>query len=146
MVTPSGRSTSMVMAAITVPDDQESSDPVPTVDQHLSRTVAHRGHSGKPQKPWCSHLTPEEPKHMPTASQAIFKPDGKNAIHDGIEHEPGGGRALLDPTDTVFLLLDHQSGLFQNVKDITVAELRANVTALAKLAALCQIPVITTAS
>src|SRR6266849_3415613 len=61
MVTPSGRSTSMVMAAITVPDDQESSDPVPTVDQHLSRTVAHRGHSGKPQKPWCSHLTPEEP-------------------------------------------------------------------------------------
>src|SRR6266852_5661620 len=62
MVTPSGRSTSMVMAAITVPDDQESSDPVPTVDQHLSRTVAHRGHSGKPQKPWCSHLTPEEPE------------------------------------------------------------------------------------
>src|SRR6266852_1531666 len=66
MVTPSGRSTSMVMAAITVPDDQESSDPVPTVDQHLSRTVAHRGHSGKPQKPWCSHLTPEEPiPHCP---------------------------------------------------------------------------------
>ena len=44
---------------------------------------------------------------------AIFEPDGKNAIHDGIEHEPGGGKALLDPTDTVFLLLDHQSGLFQ---------------------------------
>jgi len=43
-------------------------------------------------------------------------------------------------------LLDHQSGLFQNVKDISVAELRANTTALAKLAALCQIPVITTAS
>src|SRR5713226_6358718 len=77
---------------------------------------------------------------------AIFEPDGKNAIHDGVEHEPGGGKALLDPTDTVFLLLDHQSGLFQNVKDITVAELRANTTALAKLAALCQIPVITTAS
>ena len=27
----------------------------------------------------------------------IFKPDGKNTIHDGIEHEPGGGKALLDP-------------------------------------------------
>jgi hypothetical protein len=32
---------------------------------------------------------------------------------------------LLDPTDPLLLLLDHQSGLFQNVKDITVAELRA---------------------
>src|SRR5260370_17198068 len=76
----------------------------------------------------------------------IFKADGKNAIHDGVEHEPGGGKALLDPTDTALLLLDHQSGLFQNVKDITVAELRANVTALAKLATLQQMPVITTAS
>jgi len=83
---------------------------------------------------------------MSTGNGNIFKPDGKNAIHDGIEHEPSGGKALLDPTDTVFLLLDHQSGLFQNVKDISVAELRANATALAKLAALCQIPVITTAS
>jgi len=32
------------------------------------------------------------------------------------------------------LLLDHKSGLFQNVKDIGVTELRLNVTALAKLA------------
>jgi nicotinamidase-related amidase len=81
-----------------------------------------------------------------TGTSAIFKPDGKNAIHDGVEHEPGGGKALLDPTDTVLLLLDHQSGLFQNVKDIPVADLRANVTALAKLATLHQMPVITTAS
>ena len=65
----------------------------------------------------------------------IFKPDGKNAIHDGIEHAPDGGKALLDPTDALFLLLDHQSGLFQNVKDISVAELRANTTALATFAA-----------
>src|SRR6201988_2898608 len=83
---------------------------------------------------------------MAPANVTIFKPDGKNAIHDGIEHEPGGGKALLDPTDTLFLLLDHQSGLFQIVKDITVTELRANTTSLAKLAALQQIPVITTAS
>jgi nicotinamidase-related amidase len=76
----------------------------------------------------------------------LFRPDGKNSIHDGIEHEPSGGQALLDPTDTVLLLLDHQSGLFQNVKDIGVAELRANTTALAKLATLHGIPVITTAS
>jgi nicotinamidase-related amidase len=58
----------------------------------------------------------------------------------------GGGAALLDPSDTVFLLLDHQAGLFQTVKDISVAELRSNVTMLAKLAALMKIPVITTAS
>src|SRR5262250_2821915 len=83
---------------------------------------------------------------MATRNGNIFKDDGKNAIHDGIEHDPGGGKALLDPADTVFLLLDHQSGLFQNVKDVPVAELRANVTALAKLAALQEIPVITTAS
>ena len=32
----------------------------------------------------------------------------------------GGGVALIDPADTVILLLDHQSGLFQTVKDIPV--------------------------
>jgi len=58
----------------------------------------------------------------------------------------GGGQALLDTSDTVILLLDHQAGLFQTVKDIDVAELRRNVEMLAKLAALLDIPVITTAS
>jgi nicotinamidase-related amidase len=58
----------------------------------------------------------------------------------------GGGQALLDPSDTVILLLDHQAGLFQTVKDISVAELRANVTLMAKIATLLKIPVITTAS
>ena len=77
---------------------------------------------------------------------AIFEPDGKNAIHDGIEHEPTGGKGLFDPTDVLLLLLDHQAGLFQVVKDIGVAELRANTTMLAKLATLMKLPVITTAS
>src|ERR687891_2568750 len=77
---------------------------------------------------------------------AIFEPDGKNAIHDGVEHEPGGGKGLLDPTDTALLLLDHQAGLFQTVKDISVAELGVNTTMLAKLGALMELPVITTAS
>jgi nicotinamidase-related amidase len=58
----------------------------------------------------------------------------------------GGGAALLNTADTVILLLDHQSGLFQTVKDISVAELRANTVMLARLAALLKIPVITTAS
>ena len=58
----------------------------------------------------------------------------------------GGGAALLDTSDTVILLLDHQAGLFQTVKDITVTELRNNTIMLAKLATLLKIPVITTAS
>src|SRR5262245_16005675 len=58
----------------------------------------------------------------------------------------GGGKALMDAEDSVLLLLDHQSGLFQTVKDITVAELRANVSALARIATLLKLPVITTAS
>jgi nicotinamidase-related amidase len=58
----------------------------------------------------------------------------------------GGGQELFDPSDIVFLLLDHQSGLFQCVKDIPVADLRRNVEMLARLATLLKIPVITTAS
>jgi len=58
----------------------------------------------------------------------------------------GGGKALLDTSDSVILLLDHQTGLFQTVKDIGVAELRANTIMLAKLATLLKMPVITTAS
>jgi nicotinamidase-related amidase len=58
----------------------------------------------------------------------------------------GGGQALFDTSDSVILLLDHQAGLFQTVKDISIAELRTNTTMLAKLATLLKIPVITTAS
>src|SRR3954467_8325956 len=58
----------------------------------------------------------------------------------------GGGLALIDTSDSVFLLLDHESGLFQTVKDVSVAELRSNTIMLAKLATLLRIPVITTAS
>ena len=45
----------------------------------------------------------------------------------------GGGQALMDPADTLMLLLDHQTGLFQTVKGINKMELRANTIALAKL-------------
>jgi nicotinamidase-related amidase len=58
----------------------------------------------------------------------------------------GGGKALIDPADALILLLDHQTGLFQTVKDIGVMELRANTIALAKLGALLKLPVITTSS
>jgi nicotinamidase-related amidase len=53
---------------------------------------------------------------------------------------------LIDPDDAVLLLIDHQSGLFQLVKDIELPVLRANVVALAKVARLAKIPTFTTAS
>jgi nicotinamidase-related amidase len=53
---------------------------------------------------------------------------------------------LIDPADAIILLLDHQSGLFQTVKDIDVAELRTNTVILAKLAKIAKVPLITTAS
>lgn len=52
----------------------------------------------------------------------------------------------IDPADTAMLLIDHQSGLFQIVKDLDVPQLRANVVALAKAAHLLNMPLITTAS
>jgi nicotinamidase-related amidase len=53
---------------------------------------------------------------------------------------------LLDPADAVILLLDHQNGLFQTVKDVPLTELRTNVVVLANVAKLAKIPLITTAS
>jgi nicotinamidase-related amidase len=58
----------------------------------------------------------------------------------------GGGKALMNTDDAALLLLDHQTGLFQTVKDVTVAELRANVMALVRIATLLRLPVVTTAS
>jgi nicotinamidase-related amidase len=53
---------------------------------------------------------------------------------------------MIDPDDAVMLLIDHQSGLFQLVRDIDQAVLRSNVTALAKVSYLAEIPTFTTAS
>ncbi|MGE5279271.1 MAG: isochorismatase family protein [Deltaproteobacteria bacterium] len=55
-------------------------------------------------------------------------------------------RVLIDPRDVAMLLIDHQSGLFNLVKDMSVAQLRNNIIALAKTASLLKLPVITTAS
>ncbi|MGH7198554.1 MAG: isochorismatase family protein [Candidatus Omnitrophota bacterium] len=55
-------------------------------------------------------------------------------------------KVMINPNDAVMLFIDHQSGLFNLVKDMPVADLRHNVIALAKAAALLKIPVITTAS
>jgi nicotinamidase-related amidase len=55
-------------------------------------------------------------------------------------------KVMINPSDVAMLLIDHQSGLFNLVKDMPVAELRNNIIALAKVATLLKIPVITTAS
>jgi nicotinamidase-related amidase len=57
-----------------------------------------------------------------------------------------GQTPVIDPNDAVMLLIDHQSGLFQTVGDIPVPELRTRAAVLAKMAALANLPVITTAS
>ncbi|MPY69963.1 MAG: isochorismatase family protein [Alphaproteobacteria bacterium] len=53
---------------------------------------------------------------------------------------------MIDPDDAVLLLIDHQSGLFQLVRDIDQPVLRSHVSALAKVAHLAKIPTFTTAS
>lgn len=57
-----------------------------------------------------------------------------------------GQRPVIDPNDAVMLLIDHQSGLFQTVKDMPMTELRERAGVLAKMATLARLPVITTAS
>jgi nicotinamidase-related amidase len=78
---------------------------------------------------------------LASAPRAVAQPAAPSSVLP-----TGGGQALIDTSDSVLLLLDHQSGLFQTVKDITVTELRNNTIMLAKLATLLKIPVITTAS
>jgi len=55
-------------------------------------------------------------------------------------------RPVIDPSNVAMLLIDHQSGLFQTVGDMPMPELRLRAAALAKMATLAKIPVITTAS
>jgi nicotinamidase-related amidase len=55
-------------------------------------------------------------------------------------------KALLSPKDCIVLLLDHQTGLFQTVKDVPIRDLRANTVVLAKVAAQAKVPIVTTAS
>jgi nicotinamidase-related amidase len=57
-----------------------------------------------------------------------------------------GKRPVIDPNDAAMLLIDHQSGLFQTIGDMPMPELRLRAAALAQMASLCNIPVITTAS
>ena len=53
---------------------------------------------------------------------------------------------MIDPDDAVMLLIDHQAGLFQLVRDIDQPTLRSHAIALAKVAHLANMPTFTTAS
>ena len=53
---------------------------------------------------------------------------------------------MIDPSDAIMLLIDHQSGLFQLVRDMDQLTLREHVIALAKVSHLVKIPTFTTAS
>jgi len=59
---------------------------------------------------------------------------------------PNTIKTMIDSADAVMLLIDHQSGLFQLVKDIDMLRLRHNVSALAKVSRLAKLPTFTTAS
>ena len=73
---------------------------------------------------------------------------GQAAAIAGISRQPSEAarHVLLDSNDTVVLLLDHQTGLFQTVKDVPLPELRTNAVVLAKIAELAKAPIIYTAS
>ena len=57
-----------------------------------------------------------------------------------------GARPVIDPDNAAMLLIDHQSGLFQTIGDMPFTSVRAHAIALAKMATLAKMPVITTAS
>jgi len=57
-----------------------------------------------------------------------------------------GSKPILDPANAAMLLIDHQSGLFQTIGDMPFTRVRAHATALARMATLAGLPVITTAS
>jgi nicotinamidase-related amidase len=89
-----------------------------------------------------SHLTYDEPVQAQAQNRAAAVPIA------GLSRQPSEAarQVLLDPNDTVVLLLDHQTGLFQTVKDVAIRELRANTVVLAKIAELAKAPIIYTAS
>ncbi len=74
--------------------------------------------------------------------------DAKAAAIPGLSRQPSAAAraALMDPNDAVLLLLDHQTGLFQTIKDVPLRDLRANTVALAKIAELAGMPIVYTAS
>ena len=53
---------------------------------------------------------------------------------------------MIDPDNAVMFLIDHQSGLFQLVRDIDQPTLRSHARALAKMSYLAKMPTFSTTS
>ena len=84
-----------------------------------------------------NHLSPCEQRSQPKTLMSI---QGRPNVG------PQTSRTLIESKDAALVLLNHQTGLMQTVKDISIAELRANTTMLAGLATSMNLPVITTES
>ena len=91
----------------------------------------------------CATGSASDEATLGTATPAAAVPSA--AVQDAAVQD-AAATVLLDPSDTVLLLLDHQTGLFQTVKDVPLPELRANTVVLAKIAELGKAPIFTTAS
>lgn len=57
-----------------------------------------------------------------------------------------GSKPIINSADAAMLLIDHQSGLFQTIGDMPFTTVRSHAAALARMATLSGLPVITTAS
>ena len=81
-------------------------------------------------------------------AQNVTLQPGQRAPIAGLSRQPSeaASKVLFDANDAVILLLDHQTGLFQTVKDVPVVELRNNTVALCNIAKLGGAPLIYTAS
>ena len=55
-----------------------------------------------------------------TTILSVWIATGANPAHAQPQTDTSKAKTLLDPNDTVVLLLDHQTGLFQTVKDVPV--------------------------
>lgn len=91
--------------------------------------------------------------HVPAADEVfVYSNDTIPAAEGSISSsQPKGNdmtsnKWMIDANDSVLLLIDHQSGLFQLVRDMEYSTLRNNVTTLAKVAHIAKIPTVTTAS
>jgi len=94
---------------------------------------------------WSGHAHAQDAARQPAAQQ---RGEADRREISGITRQPteAARAVLLDPNDTVVLLLDHQTGLLQTVKDVPPSEVRTNTMALVNIAQLAGAPVIMTAS
>jgi len=128
------------------PTPQAKTQTYQTTTQTTQRTTQQSGQQSG-QQGYQQQGSQQNSQQYQQNSQQNSQQNGQSQIQ-GLSRTPtaAAAAALLDPSDTVLLLLDHQTGLFQTVKDVPVRDLRANTVVLAKVAEQAKIPIIYTAS